>query len=369
MILAHKIEMHCNNKQRTYFAKACGTARFAYNWALAQWSQQYEAHKADTTRPKPNQGALRKQLNAIKREQFPWMLEVTKNAPQMAIIQLGEAFKRFFNGQAKYPRFKKKGINDSFTLTNDQFKLDDSLSRIKIPSLGWVYLREPLRFQGKILSATVSRQADRWMVSISVDTENLYHLPPAKNQGVVGVDLGVKALATLSTGEVITGSKPLRTLLSRLKRLSRSLSRKPKGSENRKKAQMRLAKLHRRIANIRKDTLHKLTSSLTQRFHTIGIEDLNVRGMMANGKLAKSIADMGFYEFKRQLDYKAQMRGNAIVIADRWFPSSKTCSVCGTIKQDLTLKERVFKCECGHQQDRDLNAAVNLAKYAVSYTV
>lgn len=132
---------------------------------------------------------------------------------------------------------------------------------------------------------------------------------------------------------------------------------------------MRLAKLHRRIANIRKDTLHKLTSSLTQRFHTIGIEDLNVRGMMANGKLAKSIADMGFYEFKRQLDYKAQMRGNAIVIADRWFPSSKTCSVCGTIKQDLTLKERVFKCECGHQQDRDLNAAVNLAKYAVSYTV
>ena len=369
MILAHKIELRCNNKQRTYFAKASGTARFAYNWALSQWQAQYQAHKENPELPKPNQGHLRKQLNDIKREQFPWMLEVTKNSPQMAIIQLGEAFKRFFKGLAKYPRFKKKGINDSFTLTNDQFKLDDSLSRIKIPNLGWVRLREPLRFHGKILSATVSRQADRWMVSISVDTNNLDHLKPAENQGVVGVGLGVTTLAKLSTCESVVGSKPLKTLLQRLKRLSRAMCRKQKGSANRKKAQMRLAQLHRRIANIRKDTLHQLTSDLTRRFHTIGIEDLNVKGMLSNGKLARSIADMGFHEFKRQLEYKAQMRGNLIVIADRWFPSSKTCSVCGAIKQDLTLKDRIFKCECGHCQDRDLNAAMNLAKYAVSYTV
>lgn len=369
MILAHKIELRCNNKQRTYFAKASGTARFAYNWALAQWQAQYQANKENPELPKPNQGLLRKQLNAIKREQFPWMLEVTKNAPQMAIIHLGEAFNRFFKGLAKHPRFKKKGVNDSFTLTNDQFRLDDSLSRIKIPNLGWVRLREPLRFHGKILSATVSRQADRWMVSVSVDTNNLDHLTPAENQGVVGVDLGVTTLATLSTGETVLGSKPLKTLLQRLKRLSRALSRKQKGSANRKKAQMQLARLHRRIANTRKDSLHKLTSDLTRRFHTIGIEDLNVKGMLSNGKLARSIADMGFHEFKRQLEYKAQMRGNYIVIADRWFPSSKTCSVCGAIKQDLTLKDRVFKCECGHCQDRDLNAAMNLAKYAVSYTV
>jgi putative transposase len=369
MILAHKIELQANNKQRTYFAKASGTARFAYNWALDQWQKQYQAHKENPDLPKPTQGGLRKQLNAIKRVEYPWMLEVTKNAPQMAIIQLGDAFKRFFKGQANYPKFKKKGVHDSFTITNDQFLLNESLNRIRIPNLGWVRLREPLRFNGKILSATISRQANKWFVSISVETDDLSHLRKAENQGVVGVDLGISSLATLSTGEVVTGSKPLKKLLSRLKKWSKNLSKKQKGSANWNKAKAKLAKLHAKISNIRKGSLHKLTSNLTRRFSVIGIEDLNVKGMLSNGKLARHIADMGFYEFKRQLEYKAQMRGNLIVVADRWYPSSKTCSVCGAIKQDLTLKDRVFKCECGHTQDRDLNAAINLAHYAVSYTV
>ena len=370
MILAHKIELQANNQQRTYFAKASGTARFAYNWALANWKSQYLAHKENPASPKPTQGSLRKQLNAIKRTEFPWMLEVTKNAPQMAIIQLGEAFKRFFKGQARYPKFKKKGVRDSFTLTNDQFKLDDSLKRIKIPNLGWVRLREALRFKGKIMSATVSRQADKWFVSLSVETEDLTHLRKAENQGIVGVDLGVKTLATFSNGETVTGSKPMKMLLARLKRLSRSLSRKKKGCANWHKAKAKIAKLHARISNIRKETLHKLTSDLTRRFETICIEDLNVSGMLKNRRLSRHIADMGFYEFRRQLDYKAsEMRGNQIIVADRFFPSSKTCSACGTVKQDLTLKDRVFKCQCGHNQDRDVNAAKNLANYAVSYTV
>jgi putative transposase len=369
MILAHKIELKPNNKQRTYFAKASGTARFSYNWALDQWQKQYQSHKENPDLPKPTQGGLRKQLNAIKRIEYPWMLEVTKNAPQMAIIQLGEAFKRFFKGQASYPKFKKKGIHDSFTITNDQFLLNESLNRIRIPNLGWVRLRESLRFSGKILSATISRQANKWFVSISVETDDLSHLRKAENQGIVGVDLGISSLATHSTGEVVTGSKPLKTLLSRLKNLSRNLSKKQKGSANWYKAKAKLAKLHARISNIRKDTLHKLTSNLTRRFCVIGIEDLNVKGMLSNGKLARHIVDMGFYEFKRQLEYKAQMRGNLIVIADRWYPSSKTCSACGAVKQDLTLKNRIFTCECGHTQDRDLNAAINLAHYAVSYTV
>jgi putative transposase len=369
MIIAHKIELQANNKQRTYFAKASGTARFAYNWALDQWQKQYQAHKENPDLPKPTQGGLRKQLNAIKRVEYPWMLEVTKNAPQMAIIQLGDAFKRFFKGQANYPKFKKKGVHDSFTITNDQFLLNESLNRIRIPNLGWVRLREPLRFNGKILSATISRQANKWFVSISVETDDLSHLRKAENQGVVGVDLGISSLATLSTGEVVTGSKPLKKLLSRLKKWSKNLSKKQKGSANWNKAKAKLAKLHAKISNIRKGSLHKLTSNLTRRFSVIGIEDLNVKGMLSNGKLARHIADMGFYEFKRQLEYKAQMRGNLIVVADRWYPSSKTCSVCGAIKQDLTLKDRVFKCECGHTQDRDLNAAINLAHYAVSYTV
>lgn len=369
MIIAHKIALDPNNAQATYFARAAGTARFAYNWALAEWKRQYEAWKLDNSLPKPSQAALRRQLNAIKREQFPWMLEVTKNAPQMAIIQLGQAFQNFFAGRARYPRFRKKGVHDRFTLSNDQFGIDGC--RIRIPNLGWVRMRETLRFAGKIMSATVSRAADRWFVSITVDTQDDSHLPKAENQGVVGVDLGVTALATLSTGESpIPGPKAHKALLPRLRRLSRSLSRKQKGSSSRNKAKAKLARLHARIANIRQDALHKLTTSLTRRFHTIGIEDLNVRGMVKNRHLARSIADMGFFEFRRQLEYKAAMRGGVVVVADRFFASSKTCSACGHKLETLPLSVREWTCPaCGAFHDRDVNAAVNLKDLAVSSTV
>jgi putative transposase len=368
MIISHKIRLDPNNKQATYFVKAAGTARFAYNWALAEWQTQYAAWKDDNNLPKPSQFSLRKQLNALKREQFPWMLEVTKNAPQMAIIQLGVAFKNFFAGRAKYPQFKKKGKSrDSFTLTNDQFAID--ACRIRIPHLGSVRMRETLRFSGKILSATISRTADQWFASITVDTDS-NHLPPAENQGVVGVDLGVSALATLSTGEVVAGAKPHTALLSRLQRLSRSVSRKVKGSANRTKAKAKLAKLHARIANIRKDTLHQLTTDLTRRFALIGIEDLNVSGMVKNRHLSRAISDMGFFEFRRQLEYKAEMRGGVVVVADRFFASSKTCSACGHKIKKLPLSIRQWTCPtCGTSHDRDVNAAINLANYAVSYTV
>lgn len=368
MLIAHKIALDLNNEQASYMARAAGTARFAYNWALVEWKRQYEAWKADNNQPKPSQAALRRQLNALKREQFPWMLEVTKNAPQMAIIQLGDAFKNFFAGRAKYPRFRKKGVHDRFTLTNDQFSIDGC--RIRIPNLGWVQMRESLRFAGKIMSATVSRVADRWFVSITVDTQDNSHRPKAENQGSVGVDVGVSALATFSTGESITGPKPHKSLLDRLRRLSRSLSRKQKGSNNRKKAKAKLARLHARIANIRTDALHQLTTNLTQRFHTIGIEDLNVRGMLRNRHLARSVADMGFFEFRRQLEYKAAIRGGQVVVADRFFASSKTCSDCGHKLEVLPLSVRQWTCPaCGVVHDRDINAAVNLKNMAVSSTV
>ncbi len=376
MIISHKICLNPNNKQATYLAKAAGTARFAYNWALAEWQTQYAAWKEGNSQPKPSQFSLRKQLNAIKREQFPWMLEVTKNAPQMAIIQLGAAFKNFFAGRAKYPQFKKKGKSrDSFTLTNDQFSIDGC--RIRIPNLGLVRMRETLRFSGKMLSATISRTADQWFVSYTVDTDS-NRLPPAENQGdalslskgVVGIDLGVSALATLSTGEIVTGAKPHKTLLSRLQRLSRSLSRKVKGSNNRNKAKAKLAKLHARIADIRQDTLHQLTTDLTRRFSLIGIEDLNVSGMVKNRHLSRAISDMGFFEFRRQLVYKAEMRGGIVVVADRFFASSKTCSACGQKIEKLPLSIRQWDCPtCGASHDRDVNAAMNLANHAVSYTV
>jgi putative transposase len=204
-----------------------------------------------------------------------------------------------------------------------------------------------------------------------VDTPDTSHLPQAENQaenqGAVGVDLGVSALATLSTGEKIAGPKAHTALLARLKRLSRSLSRKQKGSANRAKAKEKLARLYARISHIRQDALHKLTTNLTRRFHTICIEDLNVRGMMKNRYLARSIADMSFFEFRRQLEYKAAMRGGQVVVADRFFPSSKTCSACGHKLDDLPLSVREWTCTaCGAQHDRDVNAAKNLLAYGLA---
>lgn len=367
MLTAHKIALDPNDRQATYFAKACGTARFAYNWALMEWKRLYELHRADPNQPKPTEGLLRRELNAVKRKEFPWMLEVTKCAPQMAIRQLGRAFENFFAGRAKYPVFRKKGVHDRFTITNDQFEIKDR--RIRIPNLGWVRMRECLRFEGKILSATISRVADRWFASVTIETEES-RPSVTPDSPVVGVDLGVATQATLSTGEMIEGAKPHRVLLKRLQRLSRSLSRKEKGSRNRQKAKNKLARLHARISNIRRDGLHKLTTELTRRFQTIGLEDLNVSGMLKNRRLARSISDQGFHEFKRQLTYKAERRGNLVVIANRWFASSKTCSACGNKLENLPVSARKWTCpECGTGHDRDVNAAVNLKKYAVSSTV
>lgn len=367
MYLAHRIRLDPNNVQATYLARAAGTARFAYNWALAEWQRQYNAFKLDPALPKPNEGALRRQLNAIKHEMFPWMLEVSKNAPQMAIRQLGCAFQNFFEGRSRYPRFRRKGRDDRFTLTNDRFHVEGE--RIRIPKLGWVRMRESLRHPGRIISASIVRIADHWYASIIVDTEAPI-LPPAQNHGAVGVDLGVTALATLSTGETFTGPKALRSLLSRLKRLSRRLSRKVRGSRNYAKAKMKLVRLHARIADIRRDALHQLTTSITRRFHTIGIENLNVKGMLGNHCLARSIADMSFGELRRQLEYKVARRGGQVIVVDRWYPSSKMCSSCDHRLDMLDLHVRKWCCPgCGTQHDRDVNAAINLRNMAVSSTV
>ena len=366
MLVAHRIRLDPNNVQATCLARAAGTARFAYNWALGEWKKQYEACKADPTLPRPTEAALRRQLNSIKREQYPWMLEVTKNAPQMAIMQLGRAFENFFAGRAHYPRFRSKGRDDRFTISNDQFRIERR--RIRIPKLGWIRMREGLRFAGKVVSASVARVADYWYASITIDTSDP-PVPPADNQGAVGVDLGIKALATLSTGETFQGPKALRRLLVRLRRLSRALSRKAKGSCNRARTKLKLARLHARIANIRRDSLHQLSTSVTRRFHTIGIEDLNVKGMLGNRHLARAIADMGFYELRRQIEYKAAWRGAKVVLVDRWYPSSKTCSGCGYRLESLGLGLRDWTCPgCGELNDRDVNAAINLRNMAVSST-
>ena len=385
MMLAHKIALDPHDVQETYCRKAAGIARFAYNWALAEWQRQYEAWKADPTGSKPSDPALRKQLNAIKGDQFPWMLEVTKNAPQMAIMHLGQAFKNFFAGTAEYPTFKKKGRHDSFTLTNDQFVMKDR--KVHIPKLGWVRLHEALRFVGKVVEGTISRTADRWFLSVTVEIPD----PPRicrENQTVVGVDLGVSALATLSTAAKIVGPKAYAAAQKKLQDLSKRFSRQmevatvraglqpgqpiPKGmpipwSKNMVKTQRRMARLHARIADIRAEALHQLTTMLVERFDVIAIEDLNVKGMIKNHHLARSIADMGFGEFRRQIEYKAAQRGKTVIAVDRWYPSSKTCSACGYKMPKMPLSVREWTCvECHTHHDRDVNAAINLRTVAES---
>ena len=191
--------------------------------------------------------------------------------------------------------------------------------------------------------------------------------PVEQPAAVIGVDLGVSTLATLSTGEKVAGPKSHKAALKRLRRANKALARKRRGSANFRKAKRRLTRIHARIANIRRDAAHKLTTRLAKTFKVVGIEDLNVRGMAANRCLARSVMDGGFHEFRRQLDYKTRFYGSRLVVADRWHPSSKTCSCCGVVKETLALSQRTYHCDdCGFEEDRDVNAAVNLALYAAS---
>lgn len=381
-IRGHIIELKPNHKQATYFKKACGVARFAYNWGLAAWKKQYEQDKQyrddclaknlpidESKLNKPTQGKLRKQLNAIKRTQFPFMLEVTKCSPQLAIMQLGDAFKRFFKGESGYPQFRKKGINDRFSLSNDQFKLKLKKDKpfIQIPNLGLVKMRENLRFDGKILSAKVFTKGGKWFVSIAVELQDLpnHLLPKEKTNKSVGIDLGITDLATLSTGEKIQAPKPLKNKLKKLQRLSKQLSRKQKGSNNREKAKTKLSRLHYQISCIRKDFLHKLSTNLVKKFDVICLENLNIKGMVKNRKLSRAINDLGFYELKRQLIYKANQWGKTLKELDRFYPSSKTCSCCGVKLDELPLSVRNWTCpNCQTNHDRDINASINILNQA-----
>ena len=368
MLIAHRIALDPTNAQATYFARAAGTARFAWNWALGEWQRQHQARRGDPSLPAPSEARLRRQLNSIKRARFPWMYDVTKCAAQEAIIDLGAAFDSFFEKRGHYPRFKKKGARESFCAANEAGTFRTEGRRIRLPVVGWVRLREDVRFAGTLKRVTVSRVADRWYASILIDADEVHSVAHARD--TVGVDLGVATLATLSSGETIPGPKAHKALLGRLRRTSRALSRKRKGSANRRKAKARLARLHARIANIRRDATHKATTMLARSYGRIGIEDLNVQGMAGNRHLARSIMDGGFFEFRRQLAYKATWYGATLVVADRWFPSSKRCSCCGSVKTELALSQRTFRCDdCDYEAGRDHNAARNLRHLAASSAV
>lgn len=361
---AYRYELRPNNEQETLLKKACGVARFAYNWGLARRKEQYKTNEGKdrfTSAMKQH-----KELNALKRTDYPWMYDVSKCAPQEALRNLDTAFKnmqrRIKNHESEkgFPKFKKKGKHDSFSL-NGSVKVMGKY--IQLPRIGFVRTKETLdKFKGRILGATVSKEADRWYCSLSVEVDKETGMPLTDE--IIGVDLGLKDFAVISNSdgfEYKQAPKPYAKRLKKNKRLHRQLSKKQKGSNNRKKAQLKLSRNYRHIRNKRKDAINKLTTLLAKTKSVIVIEDLNVKGMQGNHKLARSIADVSWGEFKRQLEYKTVWYGSKLIKIDRFFPSSKICSKCGGRNKDLDLSQRTWICpHCGALLNRDENAAINI---------
>jgi putative transposase len=350
---AYKTELDPNDVQRTLLAKHAGTARFAWNWALDRRIEEYKLTGKSSAAIAQN-----RQLNALKPTDFPWMYEVSKCAPQEALRDLDKAFQNFFDKRSRHPRFKsKKRGPGGFRLTGC---IAIESGRIRLPRIGWLRLKEAgyLPTEAKINSVTVKERAGRWFVSVQVEEQ----IAVTENQGpAIGLDLGLKSFVTGSDGSTLDAPKPLLRSLSRLRRLSRRHSRKQKGSVNRRKSAKRLAQLHYRISCQRADFLHKATSQLAKTKSVIVVEDLNVGGMLKNRCLARSISDAGWSEFVRQLEYKATWNGGRVVKTGRFYPSTKTCSACVAVKDEMPLSERTYYCDdCGLVLDRDVNAARNL---------
>ena len=319
MIKAHKIRLNPTPEQADYFARAAGVARFVWNWALAEWNRQYEAGE------KPTAFSLKKQFNEIRRELFPWTWEVTKNASDQPFLDLGKAFTAFFEGKARRPRFKsKKRSKPSFYLANDQFELGDH--RVWVPKLGWVNMAENLRFKGKVTGARITRTADWWFISLTVEVPDEAR---QKQTAVVGVDVGLDRLVTLSTSEGYENQAFLKTALSKLRQANKRLHRRKLGSKNREKARRQVARLHYRITCMRDDVLHKLTTRLANCYGIIGIEDLNLKGLLKNRRLSRSFSDAALGKLLSLLEAKVEQRGGQIIKVGRFFPSSKTCHACG----------------------------------------
>ena len=363
----YKTELDLNNRQRTNYLRHAGVARFAYNWGLRRKIEAYELKQKS-----PTAIDLHRELNILKKTEFAWMYETSKCAPQEALRNLDKAFHSFFErcktkaAKKGFPKFKnrKHGIG-SFTLTGAIHVTDRT---IQLPRLGVLCLKERGYFPTdvEITSATVSERAGHWFVSIVTKEE------PFRTRGdeVIGVDVGIKSLAILSDGTTFDNPKALYASERRLKHYQRSVSRKQKGSLNRRKAVAKVARQYYRVSCIRKDSIHKVSDAITKRSRIIVIEDLNVKGMMKNHCLAKALSDASVAELHRQIEYKAAWAGIQVIKADRWFPSSKRCSACGAIKPLLSLAEREFVCEvCGVVIDRDVNAAINLKQMAASSVV
>ena len=362
---AHKIRLNPTPEQATYFRKACGTARFCFNWGLAEIKRAL-----DDGRKPESVLDLKKRFNTLKGEEYPWVYEVTKCAVEGAFRHLGVALANFWRSKrgerrgrrVHFPHFKSKRHGfGSFVLNNDKFGVAGRW--ITIPKLGRVNMTEALRFEGKILGATVSYQAGWWWVSVQVEVP---HTVAAHQGHALGVDVGIKELAVDSDGERYENQAPFRIQLRRVKQLQRTVSRRQKGSANRRKAVRKLAKAHYRVACKRSDRAHKLTTPLAVKGSLIGIERLHVAGMLKNRHLSLSLSDAALSEIHRQLRYKAAWYGGQLIAVSPFFPSSQIHNGCGYRYRELTMAERTWTCpQCAAIVDRHLNAARNLRDEAL----
>ena len=381
MIKSIKVRLNPNNKQLTKLFQYAGCDRFAYNWAISREQDNYKQGNKFLS-----DSELRKEFTQLKKQsEYQWLNEVSNNVTKQAIKDACNTYKRFFKGQCKYPKFKsKKHSTPSFYQDNIKIQFTDTHVKVESFSmskkqnkqkLNWIKLCEKGRIPTdcKYMNPRFTYDGLYWYVSVGIEVNDNTTLP--SNEGI-GIDLGIKDLAICSDGNTyknINKTQTVKKLEKKKRRLQRSISRKYE--ENKKgasycktsniiKSEKELLKLNHRLTNIRQNYLHQTSAKIVKREPSfICIEDLNVSGMMKNRHLSKAVQQQGFYEFRRQIEYKTMWNNIPVVIADRFFPSSKLCSCCGSIKKDLKLSDRIYKCECGNIIDRDYQAALNLKQY------
>ena len=376
MIETIKVQLRPNNKQLTKLFEYAGCSRFAYNWAIAREQENYKQGNKFLS-----DNELRKEFTQLKKqENYKWLNKISNNVTKQAIKDACNSYKRFFNGQSRYPKFKsKKHSKQSFyqdnikiKFTNTHVKIEGfAVSRKKNKQkLNWIKLCEKGRIPTncKYRNPRITYDGLHWHMSVSVELDDNNSIPTKEG---IGIDLGIKDLAVCSdrnTYKNINKSPKVKKLEKKKRRLQRSTSRKYnmnkegeryKKTSNIVKREKELLKLSRRLTNIRRNHLHQITSEIVKRKPSfICIEDLNVSGMMKNKHLSKAIQQQGFYEFRRQIEYKSEWNNILVIIVDRFFPSSKLCSCCGEIKKDLKLSDRIYKCDCGNIIDRDFQASL-----------